>query len=153
MHSGSLCTLARALCCSSLVGGFTRVRPGVRCVYLRSLGSLADALGVVRYIRGRCVAPRISLRFIRGRRVLSRATWLSSRLLRSSGVVEFTSASTRYRCLIRGNGVTSRTPWGSLGPFSRPSCRWVHPGSLGSITRALGSLGTKWVFEFTRVGT
>ena len=68
-------------------------------------------------------------------------------------MVEFTSASTSCRCLIRGNGVNSRTPWGSLGSFSRPSCLWVHPGSLGSITRALGSLGTTWVFELARVGT
>ena len=102
VNSGSLCSLARALCCSSLVGEFTRVRPGVRCVYLRSLGSFPHALRVVGYIRGRCVAPWISLRFIRARRVRSRATWQSLRSLAHLDHVAFNW----------GRSVHSRTFWG-----------------------------------------
>ena len=140
---------------SSWVVTFTRVRPGGRWVLPGSLDSLARAVRVFRFIRGRwlnCRAPWWSIgpdgdvgcTCARGHLVYPSSLVSFARALGvSSGAVGFTRVAVEFDGFIRVRWVRShalRVFWFIRGRWVRSRVhggRWDHPGSLDSLSLAL----------------
>ena len=113
--------------------GFTRVRPGGRCVHVGSFGPLVRALVVVGSIRGRLVSLARALGSLGAFVVVGFTRARPEGLWVHAGSFGLLACALVHAGSLGSSGVT----------FACPGVRRVHRGSLGSLARAL------WVVGFT----